>query len=233
MNSSRYLTRLVAAGLVVVCLVANGCAPGSSGGGSSGGGALIAPNDVELAQPAPDSFRVDLETSRGKLTVIARRAWAPHGVDRFYYLTKHQYYDSTYFFRVIENFVAQFGISGNQSVNAAWHARRIPDDSVRHSNTRGTIAFASEGPNTRTVQLFINLRDNPKLDSYGGGFPPIAEVIAGMNVAQSLYDGYGEGAPSGLGPRQEIIADQGNAYLRRYFPQLDLIQRATIAQEWR
>jgi hypothetical protein len=54
-----------------------------------------------------------------------------------------------------------------------------------------------------------------------------------MNVAESLYDGYGEGPPAGLGPRQELIADQGNDYLRRFFPTLDLIQRATIAQEWR
>ena len=194
---------------------------------------LLSPSEAELSQPAPDSFRVDMETSRGKITVIARRAWAPHGVDRFYYLTKHHYYDSTYFFRVIENFVAQVGISGQPRVNAAWQSRRIPDDPVRHPNTRGTIAFASEGPNTRTVQLFINLRDNPKLDTYGGGFPPIAEVTEGMNVAQSLFDGYGEGAPAGLGPRQEMLMDQGNDYVRHYFPRLDLIQRATIAQEWR
>ena len=196
-------------------------------------GPLLAPSDAELAQPAPDSFRVDMETSKGKMTVMARRAWSPHGVDRFYYLTKHHYYDSTYFFRVIENFVAQVGISGQPNVNAAWVSRRIPDDPVKHSNTRGTIAFASEGPNTRTVQLFINLRDNPKLDTYGSGFPPIAEVIDGMNVAESLYDGYGEGPPAGLGPRQEVIMDQGNDYVRHFFPKLDLIQRATIAQEWR
>jgi peptidyl-prolyl cis-trans isomerase A (cyclophilin A) len=209
----------------IIGAVAGGCARGE--------GPLLSPNETELSQAAPDSFRVDMETSRGKITILARRAWAPHGVDRFYYLTKHHYYDSTYFFRVIENFVAQVGISGQPQVNAAWQSRRIPDDPVRHPNTRGTIAFASEGPNTRTVQLFINLRDNPKLDTHGGGFPPIAEVTDGMNVAQSLFDGYGEGAPSGLGPRQEMLMDQGNDYVRHYFPRLDLIQRATIAQEWR
>src|SRR6185369_3683298 len=111
--------------------------------------------------------------------------------------------------------------------------RRIPDDQVRHSNTRGTVSFASQGPASRSVQLFINLRDNPKLDAYGGGFPPIGEVTSGLNVAESLYYGYGEGAPSGLGPRQDLIMGQGNDYLRRYFPKLDLIQRATIAKEWR
>jgi peptidyl-prolyl cis-trans isomerase A (cyclophilin A) len=198
-----------------------------------GEGPLVHPSEAELAQPAPDSFRVDFETSRGKFTAIARRTWAPHGVDRFYYLTKHHYYDSTYFFRVIENFVAQFGISGDPSLNEGWNGRRIPDDSVRHSNTRGTIAFASQGPNTRTVQLFINLKDNPTLDSFAPGFPPIAEVVAGMPVVDALYAAYGEGAPAGLGPRQDLIVGQGNAYLRRSYPNLDLIQRATIVQEWR
>ena len=198
-----------------------------------GEGPLLSPNDGELNQAAPDSFRVAMETSRGKLTIMARRAWSPHGVDRFYYLTKHRYYDSTYFFRVIESFVAQFGISGDPAVTAAWQERRIPDDPVKHSNTRGTVAFASEGPNTRTVQLFINLKDNPKLDTYGGGFPPIGEVIDGMAVVDSLYSGYGEGAPSGFGPRQELITGQGNAYLRRYFPKLDYVVLASIEREWK
>ena len=149
---------------ITLLLAAIASATSSAGCARGEGGPLLSPSDAELAQPAPDSFRVAMETSRGKMTVMARRSWAPHGVDRFYYLTKHHYYDSTYFFRVIENFVAQVGISGEPKINAAWQGRRIPDDSVRHSNARGTLAFASEGPNTRTVQLFINLRDNPKLD---------------------------------------------------------------------
>lgn len=225
-DSSRF------APLAIGCLLVFGVSLGCAKSGERGD-PLLAPNEGELSQAAPDSFRVVLETSRGPITVLARRAWAPHGVDRFYYLTKHRYYDSTYFFRVIENFVAQFGISGNPSINSAWADRRIPDDSVRHPNARGTVSFASEGPNTRTVQLFINLKDNPKLDTYGGGFPPIAEIVDGMNVAAALNDSYGEGPPAGLGPRQELIMGQGNEYLRRYFPRLDLILRATIAQEWR
>jgi peptidyl-prolyl cis-trans isomerase A (cyclophilin A) len=193
-----------------------------------GDGPLLKPNDAELNQAAPDSFRVAVQTSRGHFTIMAHRAWAPHGVDRFYYLASHQYYDSTYFFRVIEDFVAQFGIAGKPEVSQAWQGRRIPDDPVHHSNTRGTVAFASEGPNTRSVQLFINLKDNPKLDSYGGGFPPIGEVIEGMAVVDSLYSGYGEGAPSGFGPRQDLIVGQGNAYLRRYFPKLDYIVHESV-----
>lgn len=194
---------------------------------------LLQVTEAELAQPAPDSFLVTLETSRGNFAIMARRAWAPKGVDRFYHLTRRGYYDTTYFFRVVENFVAQFGMPGDPAVYAAWRDRRIDDDSVRHSNTRGTLSFASQGPNTRSVQLFINLKDNPRLDSIAGGFAPIGEVVEGMSVVDGLYDGYGEGAPRGLGPRQDMIAAQGNDYLRRHFAKLDYIRRATVAREWR
>ena len=227
---NRYSSIRHVAALTMASVLAMAC---TAKGAASAGDALRSPDPAELGRSAPDSFLVKVESSRGAFTVMARRAWAPRGVDRFYYLAKHHYYDSTSFFRVIENFVAQFGISGQPAIYEAWQSRRIPDDSVRHSNTRGTMAFASEGPNTRTVQLFINLKDNPKLDSLGGGFPPIAEVVDGMGVVDALYSGYGEGGPRGLGPSQDKIADQGNAYLKRYFPQLDEIVRASIAQEWR
>lgn len=195
---------------------------------------LIHPDQGELFAAAPDSFRVAFETTKGTFKVMARRNWAPRGVDRFYYLTRHNYYDGVRFFRVIRRFVAQFGISGDPRISAAWRPLPIPDDSVRHSNKRGTISFASAGPNTRTVQLFINLVDNPRLDNLNRvGFAPIAEVVEGMAVVDSLYSGYGEGAPRGKGPQQDSIATLGNAYLQRSFPLLDAIVRTRIEREWR
>lgn len=196
---------------------------------------------AELAVAVPDSFLVSFETSRGRFDVMARTYWAPVGVDRFYYLVRHGYYDDQRFFRVIRNFVAQFGISGNPAVNRAWKVRRIADDSVRHSNTRGTVAFArSARPGTRTVQLFINLRDNPRLDALNGfGFAPIAEVVSGMRVVDSLYSGYGEAAtPTRTdtlhrGPSQDSIAVLGTPYLVRGWPKLDVIRRAHVVREWR
>jgi peptidyl-prolyl cis-trans isomerase A (cyclophilin A) len=196
------------------------------------GGPLLNPSEAELAKPAPDSFRVEFETSRGRFAVMAHRDWAPHGVDRFHYLVRHQYYDSTAFFRVIEKFVAQFGMAADPRVNAAWADRRLADDPVRRSNDRGTMSFASMGPGTRTAQLFINLKANAKLDSLAGGFPPIAEVIEGMTVVDSLFADYGEGEPRGIGPRQDLIARQGNSYLRRFYPRMDYVVHATISKEW-
>jgi len=188
----------------------------------------------------PDSFVVAFETSRGRFDVMAHKAWAPLGVARLYTLIGNHYYDGARFFRVVKDFVAQFGISGDPKANDAWHARCLADEPVKHSNTRGTVAYARGDPNTRSVQLFINLRDNPKLDSLSGfGFPPIGDVVSGMQVVDSLYSGYGEAAPrSGSqfgmeGPSQDSIMAQGNAYLERGWPKLDYIKTARVVQQWR
>ena len=192
------------------------------------------PRERERVRVAPDSFRVAFETSRGRFDAVGHRDWAPLGVDRFYDLVRRRYYDDARIFRVVPGFVAQFGLSSDPRVAAAWSTRSIPDEPVRQSNRRGRIAFARGGPNTRTVQLFVSLRDNMRLDTLNRfGFPPIAEVVSGMDVVDSLYAGYGEGPPRGNGPVQDSIRALGNDYLRRAFPRLDFIQRARVVREWR
>jgi cyclophilin family peptidyl-prolyl cis-trans isomerase len=188
----------------------------------------------------PDSFVVAFQTSRGRFDAMVHSDWAPTGADRFYQLVGDRYFDGARFFRVVKNFVAQFGISGVPAVNAAWDVRRMADEPVRHTNARGTISYARGGPGTRTVQLYINLSDNVRLDTLSGfGFPPIAEVIAGMAVVDSLYSGYGESTPRGgarpghAGPSQDSIEVQGNTYLERGWPKLDYIRTARVIREWR
>lgn len=185
----------------------------------------------------PDSFVVRFETSRGAFDVIARKPWAPNGVDRFYTLVRDRYYDDARFFRVVKDFVAQFGLAADPRVTAAWRIRAIADEPVRHSNARGTISYARGGPGTRSMQIYINLKDNARLDTLNGfGFPPIAEVVSGMQVVDSLYSGYGDAARAGgrgQGPSQDSINRQGNAYLSRAFPKLDYVKTARVTREWR
>lgn len=184
------------------------------------------PDTTRAAEPAPELFRVRFETSRGPFVVEAHRAWSPLGVDRFYHLVQRGFYDGTRFFRVIDGFMAQFGINGDPRIATEWKDRVIPDETVRHqSNLRGRVAFGSRGPNTRTTQLFINFRDNINLDA---GYAPIGEVIEGMMVVDSLWKGYGEGAPAGFGPDQARIFADGEAYLARDFPELDIIKTARV-----
>jgi len=215
------LAATVAIAAVAACAADDGAAGGANG--------LVNPDTAALATPAPDSFKVAFETSKGNFVVQAHRDWAPRGVDRFYHLVQLGYFDETRFFRVISGFMAQFGLHGTPRVNAAWEPLRIADDPVKQTNRRGMVTFATSGPNTRTTQLFINYGNNANLDAMG--FAPIGEVVEGMAVVDSLYADYGEGdgAPDGRGPYQARIAAEGNAYLARDFPRLDFIRRARIA----
>jgi peptidyl-prolyl cis-trans isomerase A (cyclophilin A) len=180
-----------------------------------------------LTAKAPEVFSARFDTSKGAFTIEVHRAWAPNGADRFYNLVAHGYYDDTRFFRVLSGFMAQFGINGDPKLNTIWREARIEDDPVKQSNTRGMVSFAMAGPNTRTTQLFINYVDrNAQLN--GMGFAPFGKVTEGMEVVDALYSGYGEGAPSGLGPAQDRAQGEGNSYLTKDFPKLDFIKTARI-----
>jgi homoserine O-acetyltransferase len=183
-----------------------------------------------LAQPAPDVFRVRLETTKGDILFELHRDWAPHGVDRFYALVRDHYFDDTRFFRVIKDRWAQFGINGDPKVSKLWREQTIPDDPRKESNVRGTIAFAFAVPNGRTTQLFINTRDNSATHDKEP-FVPIGKVVEGMDVVDALNSGYGETSGGGIrAGRQSAMFEEGNAWLDRNFPHLDAIRRATIVQ---
>ena len=183
-------------------------------------------NPAALKEQAPPVYKVEFDTSKGPFVVEVHRDWAPNGADRFYNLVKNGFYDNTRFFRVIEGFMAQFGVNGDPKVSAVWRESRIKDDPVKVSNKRTFVTFATAGPNTRTTQIFISYGDNSNLDSQG--FSPFGQVVSGMKVVDSLYSGYGEGAPGGRGPSQARVQSEGNAYLASSFPNLDYIKKATI-----
>src|ERR1700730_18537761 len=183
-------------------------------------------NPAPLKEQSPPVYRVDFDTSKGPFVIEVHRDWAPNGADRFYNLVKNGFYDNARFFRVIESFMAQFGVNGDPKISAVWRDARIKDDPARISNKRSFVTFATAGPNTRTTQVFISYGDNSNLDSQG--FTPFGQVISGMKVLDSMYSGYGEGAPRGLGPDQSKLQAEGNAYLASKFGNLDYIKRATI-----
>jgi peptidyl-prolyl cis-trans isomerase A (cyclophilin A) len=184
-------------------------------------GNLLKP--ATLQAKAPDTYRVKFLTTRGEFTVAVTRSLSPLGADRFYNLVRGGFYNDSSFFRVVPGFVVQFGIAAKPAVSAAWKQTEIKDDPVLGSNKRGYLTFATSGPGTRTTQIFINLKDNPRLD--GMGFSPFGLVEdAGMNVIDMLYDQYGDNA----GPEQDKIESQGNPYLKKGWPKLDYIISATI-----
>lgn len=187
------------------------------------------PQSPAPSSRAPERFRVRLQTTKGPIVMDVTRAWAPIGTDRFHELVLARYYDDVAFSRVIAKRWAQFGVNGDPRVAQAWRTRTIPDDPFRQSNVRGTVAFAFAVPNGRTTQVFINLTDNsPTHDKEP--FVPFGRVDdAGMQVADSLYSEYGEEAGSGIrSGKQGPLFEGGNAFLRKAFPKLDYIVRATI-----
>jgi len=187
-------------------------------------------NPSLATERAPDAFRVKLETTKGDVVILVNRSWAPNGVDRFYNLVTIGYYDEVAFYRVIKGFMAQCGFNGDPDVSASWSRARISDDPVIQSNTRGMVTFAQpSAPNARTTQFFVNFGDNSYLKKHGA-FAPFGKVIAGMDVMDTLYSGYGEGAPQGRGPNQTRVTREGNTYLKDSFPRLDYITRATIVE---
>ena len=217
--STRTLSGIFPAG--VLCLFLSGCSS--------------APPPPVKEQPkpaaitneqAPETYLVDLDTSKGPVTIEVMRAWAPHGADRFYNLVKTNFYDRDRFFRVV-SFVVQFGINGDPSVSRLWSNLNITDDPVKQKNRRGTVTFAALGKDTRRTQVFINLKDNSSLNTQG--FAPFGRVISGMSeVVDHLYFGYGDMPPRGSGPDPTRIELQGNRYLEDKFPRLDYIKTAVI-----
>jgi cyclophilin family peptidyl-prolyl cis-trans isomerase len=179
--------------------------------------------EPEVLLGAEDKFRVRFETSAGAFVVQVNPEWAPRGATQFRELVEAGFFDQNRFFRVVPKFIVQFGINGDPAEQNKWR-QPIPDDRLGHSNTKGTLAFANSGPNTRTTQMFINLEDNTKTLDSQVGFTPFGEVVEGMDIVEKINPEYGEQ------PNQGEIQSQGNDYLTRQFPRLDYIISAKIVQ---
>ena len=228
MRIGNRLNRMLWAGLVPALILLGACESAKKEQPAAPAGQPSLNNPSSLNAQAPDVYWTKFDTTKGSFVIKVTRDWAPIGADRFYNLVKNGFYNNASFFRVIPGFIVQFGISADPNLSGVWHDADIQDDLVKQSNVAGTVTFATAGPNTRTTQIFINLADNRSLD--GQGFSPFGTVTEGMNVAQSFYSGYGEGAPMGSGPDQQLIQSQGEAYLASNFPKLDHIKSATVLQ---
>ena len=212
----RYIKFVIAAALTALILSCTASSP------------LLDPDPEDVKEKAPETFSVLFKTSKGDFTVKAERKHSPLAVDRFYYLVKNKYYDYNRFFRVLPNFVVQWGMKGVPQIDEIWGNMGIEDEPVKLSNTKGTIAFARGGPKTRSNQLFINLGDNKRLDNSDfndvKGFPAFGEVVKGMDVVESINAEYLQE------PNQDSIRITGNGYLKKNFPNLDYIISAKIIE---
>ena len=184
---------------------------------------------AKLTEKAPEKFKAKFETTKGTFVITVQRSLSPNGADRFYNLVKSGYFKDVTFFRVITGVMAQFGINGDPKISAKWRNANIQDDPVKGSNIRGSVCFAKSGaPNSRSTHFFVSYGNNSRLD--GDGFSPFGLVTEGMDVVDKLNGEYGEGAPGGSGPDQQRVQMEGNAYLKKEFPNLDTIKSASIVE---
>lgn len=178
---------------------------------------------------APEIYAARFETTKGNFDIRVTRKLSPMAADRFYQLVKHRYFDNGMFYRVNPGFVAQFG-SSNPTKYHNWNSINVPDESVLQGNQRGTLSFGRGGKETRTTDLFINLGDNSRLDTifYNDvkGFPSFGEVVNGMTVVDSLYDGYADTTMDTL----QLMYKNREAFIKK-FPKLDLIQKVYFIKE--
>lgn len=184
--------------------------------------ARVIPGPAATPLRSPDRWRAVLTTSKGDVAIDVTRAWAPRAADRFYELMTIGYFDGTRFFRMKPGFIVQWGIHGDTLVSAQWNDATFPDEPMRTTNARGTVAFAANGPNSRASQVFISTGENSKALDQQRVFAPFGKVVAGMDVVEKLYADYGEE------PNFSKIVRQGNSYLRRWFPALDSIVTTRI-----
>lgn len=176
---------------------------------------------------SPDAFIAVFETSKGDFEVKIEKKYSPLAVDRLYQLIKTNYFNNVFFYRCVPNFVVQFGTL-DEKLDSAWSKYIIKDEPVKMSNDTGTISFARAGKDTRGTQLFINIKNNSRLDtvSYGEtlGFPPFGKVIKGFDVILKLNFDYGDE------PRKQLenVNQDAEKFIRSKYPKLDFIKRVFI-----
>ncbi len=209
---------LIVSTLLCSCLMAQPASKNTPKKAPAASGSLM--NPASLHAVAPADYKAEFVTTKGNFVVEVHKDWAPQGADRFYNLVRGGFFTNAAFFRVVPNFMVQFGLNSNPAVNGAWRNANLRDDPVKQSNKRGYITFATAGPNTRTTQVFINFKDNSFLDSQG--FAPFGEVVEGLDVVDKINSQYGET------PDQGAIQSQGDAYISKNFPNIDKIKSARI-----
>jgi peptidyl-prolyl cis-trans isomerase A (cyclophilin A) len=185
---------------------------------------------IGASAQVPDRFVVRLDTTKGPIVIECFKEWAPHGAARFYQLVTTGYYDDAAIFRIRPKTWAQFGIAADPKLAQSWRSKTIPDDPFQpaQANVRGTVFFAWAVPNGRTTQVVINLRDNRETHDKEP-FVPFGRVIEGMEVADALFDEYGEAAGGGIrAGKQDPVFQGGTDYLRNSFPGLDYIKTARV-----
>lgn len=167
--------------------------------------------------------RVKMTTTQGEILIDLYPQAAPNAVARFVELVESGFYNDTPVSRVVDGFVAQFGINWRKP-HVEWKEKSFNDDPSLYALERGTLAFAKAGLNTNSTQVFINLRENNRLAAPEMNFTTFGKVVSGMEVVDAFVR---VGDPSG-GLDQHRLWTRGGNYLESLSKKPTMIESAVI-----
>jgi len=137
----------------------------------------------------------EVQALRGKLLVFTMSGGgqfevellveeAPVTAARIARLVRQHYYDELTFHRVAPNFVIQGGSPGANEYSGIPSFMRDELGAVSHG--RGTLGVSTRGRDTGDGQIFVNLRDNPRLDYE---YAVWGRVVRGLGVVDAVQEG--------------------------------------------
>ena len=143
---------------------------------------------MSLAGTAFAGPKVEVTTSKGAFVIELAPDKAPKTVENFPAYIDAGFYSGTVFHRVIRMFMVQGG--GMDPALKKKKTLRPPVELEVNrglSNLRGTVWMArTSNPNSATSQFFVNVVDNKRLDTTGGGYAVFGKVISGMEVVDAI-----------------------------------------------
>ncbi len=163
------------------------------------------------------------------ITIEIFREWAPYGADRIFSLVADRYFNNAAFYRVVPDFVIQFGIAAEPEETSKWNTG-IKDDPVKLSNLPWTVSYAMEMnddgqvvPQSRTTNIFVNLVNNSRLDAMG--FAPFGRVISGFDTLTNITNPT-PGDAGGMNQTEYEL--KGNAWALQAFPNVSIVTCAHL-----
>ncbi|MEZ0299273.1 MAG: peptidylprolyl isomerase [Candidatus Methylacidiphilales bacterium] len=161
------------------------------------------PASAPAAPPAPDVAAgitdkenlLFLNTTQGRIVIHMRPDLAPLHIERIKELVRKKFYNGKIFHRVIEGFIAQGG--DPEGTGRGGSGQRIQAEFTNTPFTRGVLGMARipDDPNSADSQFFICYRSIPDLN---GQYTVWGEVVAGMEVAESLAKGEPPSRPDSI-----------------------------------
>ncbi|KPV43377.1 peptidylprolyl isomerase [Alicyclobacillus ferrooxydans] len=175
---------LAAVGLGAVVTLA-GCGASNQPGNTTGS------QPAQLQWSSPPAMQINtskqydavVHTNYGNFTIQLFANAAPHTVNNFVFLAKHNYYDNNQFFRIIQSFMIQTGDPTNTGTGGPGYTfnDELPP---KYPYAPGIVAMANAGPNTNGSQFFICT--GPDSKGLQPNYTEFGKVISGMSVVQKI-----------------------------------------------